>query len=103
MDKLPADWAIQQAINQSYPNWKIENVKKCASGYVSLILAARLIEKYEQPPIDPDVSAVRAILCAYWETQGCSITAKEYEIGIRDATPRFEAVVREYRRVKTQK
>jgi hypothetical protein len=66
---FPADWAIRKAIKDSETDtarfgWTVESVKKqWASAATSpprvIIVLAEYIEKYEQPPVDPDLLLAR--------------------------------------------
>jgi predicted HAD superfamily Cof-like phosphohydrolase len=71
-DNIPADWAIEAALKA--PNgvdttssniWTVNEIKEAHKHlrYAASVMAhATLIAKHEQPPVDPDVEAVKRIL-----------------------------------------
>lgn len=55
---LPADWAIQRAIEETGFNTTVKYAKTLLH-YNSLLIFARYIEKHEQPPVAPELLAAR--------------------------------------------
>jgi len=68
VSEYPADWAIEKAIEPAnkvmQTSWTVAEIKGGGSfmGYTTISLElARMIEKHEQPPIDPDEQLARDI------------------------------------------
>jgi hypothetical protein len=108
-DQLPADWAIEHALEASVPTarsdvWTLKHTKsEYAEGMAwafTVIELARMIEKYEPhlAPVNPDVLAVREILAAYENAgDGTPRIAQQLSAGERDQNIEFKAALRNYR------
>lgn len=57
---LPADWALKEAIARSTTQLSFELLKTRPQWYLAQTELARMIEKYETPPVDPDLLEARA-------------------------------------------
>lgn len=83
------------------PQWAIKRAREM-TGYFAptdMINAfARYIAKHEQPPVDPDVLAVREILAAHHSP--LKHTSEEYRTGFYDKHEQFQAALAAYRKRK---
>lgn len=96
-DQFPADWAIDRALVtfvKCHPStgWKAQSVKETASkedpaqGFALTVLEyARLIEKHEHPPVDPELLIAREVCALWYEGRGVENAAIEYRSGFYDA------------------
>lgn len=95
---MPARWALDRAAKlTSRGSWK-DAMRLSVDERFAIIAHARTIEKREQPPVDPDVLAVREMLAA-WYGESPTIV-KEAEGGVYDNDRYFQAALADYRRVK---
>lgn len=99
-EKMPAEWALKEAQRRAglpdlalsgLPQWQVE--------------FARMIEKHEQPPVDPDVIAVREIVTAWMSvtSQGEDCKGEDEEDilrGLHDPGADFQAALAAYRKHK---
>lgn len=92
----PAQWALEEAAKRS--GWYDSGLTASSFEQSLLIAHARTIETHEQPPVDPDVLAVREILAAWYGKtmiEGESILRGEW-----DDTGGFQPALTTYRRAK---
>ena len=93
-------------MSEEIPQWAFDRaVQEVAADerYPGIYLKpfARYIAQHEQPPVDPDVIAVREILAAYERTAGGTPRiAGELETGARDENEEFTASLTAYRKHK---
>lgn len=98
-EKIPA-WAVERAIQEIGPRaepWNIphEEVSKGVHAF------ARYIAAHEQPPVDPDVLAVRDIIATYIEElRGDAWQSMRMRDGRYDGEIEFAAVLVAYRKHK---
>ena len=100
------------ALSEEIPQWALDRVEQeagprprpeCIPEDETIIIAkafARYIMKREQPPVDPDVIAVREILAAVASMVDYVAGPKVYEAGTADQMPHFIAALTAYRKHK---
>ena len=93
------------AMSEEIPQWAIEKAdvlsrnEHTASVFVGVTTQAfaRYIAQHEQPPVDPDVIAVREILA---EGSPSATLDGQYRHGERDHAPEFQAALTAFRKHK---
>lgn len=103
MNNMPADWAIRRALEliEIGSMWSRDDlfclVKKQEPSCRPITAFARYIEKHENPPVNPDVLAVREILSEFSQLREHK---EQYLGGVYDNTGSFHRAVLAYRRIK---
>ena len=98
-ETLPADWAIKESLlrartfGKAIPESSIAGVKRFPISYKAITELARMIEKYEQPPVDNAVLIVREMMAAWDEKCGFRGQAEHIQSGDYDDKPWFQAYV----------
>ena len=85
----PADWAIQAAIERSGIHWSLEGVRHAVANRIegnlsrTVIELARMIERHETPPVDPDARLVADIINTFegtfWAEQDVALKLQHKE------------------------
>lgn len=68
MAETPPDWAIERANALCGRGWTAAMTRdtfKATGNFGDVMVFARYISEHEQPPVDPDVEAVKRILLPY--------------------------------------
>ena len=97
-EELPPIWALDKAAKAAeraqFADWQDVKRRGFEETYAgaSIIAHAHTIAQYEQPPVDPDCLAVRAILLAFY-TQGAGILNTD-----RFDSPQFQAALAQFKR-----
>ena len=69
-EEQPPEWAAQLFCQRAGIDYSaIMRGENTVVLRVAVREAARMIAKYEQPPVDPDVEAVKRILMAFYESR----------------------------------
>ena len=67
MNNRPPDWAMQLFCDRTGIDlYAIMNRPEYVVVRIAVREGARMIAKHEQPPVDPDVEAVKRIVCAWY-------------------------------------
>lgn len=94
---MPAQWALDEAARRSgWRDW--DSARKCVTATPYIFAHARTIEKNEQPPVDPDILAVRDILAVWYGAD--TGMGKGSLSGEWDSNLGFQAAVATYKRAK---
>lgn len=87
-------------MSEEIPAWAFDRARNLtdqepASPFVGAAFA-RYISQHEQPPVDPDVAAVRDLILSWVEEPG-SYLEDGILNGALDETPRFKSMLATYR------
>lgn len=91
--KLPSDWALKRAIEELDYDLTLYKAKKYPDTWRAVHVLARIIEKYEEPPIDPVLKRAREILDKQYSKVGKASSAALYAKGSFDEHPSVLSVV----------
>lgn len=69
-ETMPADWVLIEAAKRAQWSDYSHTIKRLRQEYgfprSTFRALCDMIAKHEQPPADPDVEAVKRVLCSYW-------------------------------------
>ena len=89
-------WVLDRVEQEAGPRPNSERIPEDETVAIANAFA-RYIMKHEQPPVDPDVIAVREILA---EGSPSTLLDSDYRNGKRDDAPEFQAALAAYRKHK---